>query len=125
MSVDLEAPDHTTLSRRGQQLDISLDLAATDAPIHLVVDSTRLSIVGEGEWAAAKHAERGKRGWKKEFGYHRQGRVENAFFRHKAIIGHRLRARHPKSQETEVAIACNILNRTIALGMPVSGAMES
>ena len=32
---------------------------------NLIVDSTGLSIVGEGEWAAAKHGGRGKRGWKK------------------------------------------------------------
>jgi hypothetical protein len=65
MSVDLDAPDHTTLSRRGQRLDIKLDVATADMPIHLVVDSSGLSIIGEGEWAAAKHGERGKRGWKK------------------------------------------------------------
>ena len=38
---------------------------ATDEPIHLIVDSTGLSIVGEGEWAAAKHGGKGKRGWRK------------------------------------------------------------
>jgi hypothetical protein len=65
MSVDLEAPDHTTLSRRGQRLDIKLDVATADMPIHLVVDSTGLSIIGEGEWAAAKHGERDKCVWKK------------------------------------------------------------
>ena len=32
---------------------------------HLIVDSTGLSIVGEGEWAAAKHGGRGRRGWRK------------------------------------------------------------
>ena len=30
-----------------------------------MLDSTGLSIVGEGEWAAAKHGGRGRRGWKK------------------------------------------------------------
>ena len=30
-----------------------------------LVDSTGLSILGEGEWAAAKHGGHGKRGWKK------------------------------------------------------------
>ena len=30
-----------------------------------IVDSSGLSIVGEGEWAAAQHGRRGKRGWKK------------------------------------------------------------
>ena len=35
------------------------------ARVHLIVDSTGLSIVGEGEWAAVKHGGRGQRGWKK------------------------------------------------------------
>jgi IS5 family transposase len=65
MDVDLEAPDHTTLSRRSQHLDVALNLAPVNEPIHLIVDSTGLSIVGEGEWAAVKHGGRGRRGWKK------------------------------------------------------------
>jgi hypothetical protein len=221
MDADLEAPDHTTLSRRGQGLNVDLHRVACDKPIHLIIDSTGLSIVGEGEWAAAKYGGRGRRGWKKlhlgvdrtgvivaetltdgdfndakmglalidnvegdiesltadsaydtlaiytasaargadvvvppsrsatrsrqrrsrssardctimrvkeigrrqwkkESGYHRQARVENTFFRYKAIIGDRLRARHPKSQGVETIIACNILNRMASLGMPES-----
>jgi hypothetical protein len=50
IGVDLEAPDHTTLSRRSQHLDVDLHLTPTNEPIHLIVDSTELSIVGEGEW---------------------------------------------------------------------------
>ncbi len=65
MGLDLEAPDHTTLSRRSQHLDITLRRTPTTGAIHLIVDSTGLSIVGEGEWAAAKHGRKGKRGWKK------------------------------------------------------------
>jgi hypothetical protein len=65
MALDLEAPDHTTISRRSQQVDVGLRLAATKGRLHLIVDSTGLSIVGEGEWAAAKHGGRGKRAWKK------------------------------------------------------------
>ena len=65
----------------------------------------------------------GRRQWKKESGYHEQARVENTFFRYKSIIGDRLCARHPKSQETEAIIACNILNRMIALGKPASFAI--
>ncbi len=67
----------------------------------------------------------GWRRWKKESGYHRQGRVENAFFRYKAIIGDRLRARHADGQKTEVLIACNILNRMTELGRPESHAIAS
>ncbi len=224
MGVDLEAPDHTTLSRRSQHLDVDFHLVPANEPIHLIVDSTGLSIIGEGEWAAAKHGGKGKRGWrklhlgvdgsgvivaqvltdgnaddaatvpdllgqfegelsgfvadaaydsravydaatqrgavvvvpptrnatvggrnvtqcsardrtvarirevgrrqwKKESGYHRQGTVENAFFRYKSIIGDRLRARHSKAQEAETLIACNILNGMTALGRPASYAI--
>jgi hypothetical protein len=62
----------------------------------------------------------GRRRWKKESEYHQQARVENTFFRYKTIIGGRLAARHPKSQDAEAIIACNILNRMITVGMPVS-----
>ena len=223
MRVDLEAPDHTTLSRRSQDLAIACHRIPSRGAIHLVVDSTGLSIVGEGEWAAAKHGGRGTRGWKKlhlgvdgsgaivarvltdgstddaqtgltlidavdspvsrftadgaydtaaiyeaagargarvvvpppktaavsrrgprasprdrtitrikkvgrrrwkkESGYHRQARVENAFFRYKLIIGDRLRARHAMAQDTEAAVACNILNRMTELGRPASFAI--
>ena len=65
LGLDLSAPDHTTLSRRGQHLDLTLRRVSAGAGMHLIVDSTGLSIVGEGEWAAAKHGGRGRRGWKK------------------------------------------------------------
>jgi hypothetical protein len=41
-----------------------------------------------------------------------------------SIIGDRLRARHPESQEAEALIACNILNRIAELGGPRSFAMK-
>ena len=76
LGVDLEAPDHTTLSRRSQHLDVDLQLNPANEPIHLIVDSTGLSTVGEGEWAAAKHGRRGKRGWKKlHLGVDRSGLI--------------------------------------------------
>ncbi len=65
MDADLEAPDHTTLSRRSRHLDVGLHRVPAEGPIHLIVDSTGLSIVGDGDWAAAKHGGRGQRGWKK------------------------------------------------------------
>ena len=65
MGIDRSAPDHTTLSRRGQGLDLTLRRVPTRKDVHLIVDSTELSIAGEGEWAAAKHGGHGKRGWKK------------------------------------------------------------
>ena len=65
LGLALSAPDHTTLSRRGQHLDLTLRRAPAGVGLHLIVDSTGLSIVGEGEWAAAKHGGRERRGWKK------------------------------------------------------------
>ena len=219
MGLALSAPDHTTLSRRGQRLDVSLRRRVpTGKGLHLIVDSTGLSIVGEGEWARAKHGVRGTRGWKKlhlgvdrsgvivahaltdatvddaataialisavdggltsvtgdaaydtiafyetaaargatvvvppdktarvsrrgprasardrtitkiktigrrrwkkEGGYHRQARVENAFFRYKSIIGGSLRARSPGGRVTEAMLACNVLNQMTDVGRP-------
>ena len=65
MGLDLRSPDHTTLSRRGQHLNLTLRRVPRRAALHLFIDSTGLSMVGEGEWAAAKHGRRGRRGWKK------------------------------------------------------------
>ncbi len=220
MDLALAAPDHTTLARRGQYLDLRRERVPTGKGVHLIVDSTGLSIVGEGEWARAKHGVRGTRGWKKlhlgvdrsgvivahalteatvddattaleligavdgglasvtgdaaydtiafyemaaargaiavvpsnktarvsrrrprssardrtikkmkkigrrrwkkEVGYHRQARVENAFFRYKSIIGGSLRARSPGGRATEAVIACNVLNQMTELGRPES-----
>ncbi len=65
MATSLDAPDHTTLSRRGQHLQLTLRRIPAGEGIHLIIDSSGLSIVGQGEWAAAKHGHRGMRGWKK------------------------------------------------------------
>ena len=65
MRLDLSAPDYTTLSRRSQHLRRRLRLVPSGEGLHLVLDSTGLSIVGTGEWAAAKHGGRGRRGWRK------------------------------------------------------------
>ncbi len=76
MALDLEAPGHTTISRRSQQVDVGLRLAATKGRLHLIVDSTGLSIIGEGEWAAVKHGGRSKRAWKKlHLGVDRSGAI--------------------------------------------------
>ena len=58
--------------------------------------------------------------WKKASGYHRQGRVENTFFRYKSIIGDGLLARSPAGRGSEAVLGCEILNRMTDLGRPVS-----
>ena len=65
MRLDLSAPDSTTLSRRSQPLRRRLRPVPPGAGLHLVLDSTGLSIVGAGEWAAATHGGCGRRGWRK------------------------------------------------------------
>ena len=62
--LDLRSPDHTPLSRRGQHLDRRRRGGPRGAGLHLIIDSTGLSIAGEGEWATAQHGGRGTRGWK-------------------------------------------------------------
>ena len=44
LGLDLSAPDHTTLSRRGQYLEPTFRRAPAGADTHLIVDSTGLSI---------------------------------------------------------------------------------
>ncbi len=217
----LPVPDHSTLSRRARSLQVVPRINQPNGPIHLIVDSTGLEIVGEGPWAAAKHGtkgtrdwrklhvgvdergfivaqcltesreddasvvpdllgqvsraigsftadgaydktgiykaliergarivvppsrkariskkntsaararnetveavrELGRREWKKQASYHRQARVENAFYRYKQLIGGRLRGRNITAQITEVGLAVNVLNRMLELGAPRS-----
>ena len=65
----------------------------------------------------------GRRQWKKEAGYHRQARAENAFFRFKTIFGDRMQARGVDAQAVEARLACNILNQFTELGRPESYAI--
>ena len=77
MGLDLPSPDHTTLSRRGQHLDVTLRHLPQEKQLHLIIDSTGLSMFGEGEWAAAKHGGHGKRGWRKlHLGVNRSGVID-------------------------------------------------
>ncbi len=65
----------------------------------------------------------GRRQRKKKAGYHRQARVENAFFRYKSILGDGLRARSTDGQVVESVLACNVLNRMTELSRPASFAV--
>ncbi len=66
MGLDLKAPDHTTLSRRNQTVELPPLTRVHDGPIHLIVDSTGLKILGSGEWNAHKYkASKKRRDWRK------------------------------------------------------------
>ena len=61
MGLDLDTPDHTALSQRGGSLHVPRIARWHQGPIHLVVDSTGLKILGDGEWHAHKHRTTDKR----------------------------------------------------------------
>jgi hypothetical protein len=61
MGLNLKAPDHTTLSRRNQIVKVPPLTRVHDDPIHLIVDSTGLKILGSGEWNAHKYKASKKR----------------------------------------------------------------
>jgi IS5 family transposase len=50
MGVRLPVPDHSTLSRRLEQLDVELPVRELQRVRHVVVDSTGVKVYGEGEW---------------------------------------------------------------------------
>ena len=64
LGLDLAAPDHSTISRRGETLPVSRPRAGSEA-VHLLVDSTGLKLCGPGEWLVEKHAARARRCWRK------------------------------------------------------------
>jgi hypothetical protein len=72
LGLDLSVPDHTTLSRRAETLEVprprsdSRTEAGRDPePVHLLVDSTGLKLCGPGEWLIEKHGTRTRRAWRK------------------------------------------------------------
>ena len=66
MGLDLNAPDHTTLSRRNRNVLVPALRRHDDGPIHLIVDLTGLKIYGAGEWCSRKHRKTHERGgWRK------------------------------------------------------------
>src|SRR3982750_160625 len=66
LGLDLSVPDHTTLSRRAETLEVPRPRSGSDAePVHLLVDSTGLKLCGAGEWLIEKHGTRKRRSWRK------------------------------------------------------------
>jgi hypothetical protein len=64
LGLDLAVPDHTTLSRRAETLEVPHPRSA-GGPVHLLVDSTGLRLCGPGEWLTEKHGTRARRSWRK------------------------------------------------------------
>ena len=67
LGVGIAVPDFSTLSRRGNELNLSEKAVSKSAkPIQIVVGSTGLKVFGEGEWLEEKHKnKRKRRSWRK------------------------------------------------------------
>ena len=60
-----KAPNYTTLCRRQNGLSVPLGWRKQRGAMTLVIDSTGLKIVGEGEWCVKKHGAHYQRTWRK------------------------------------------------------------
>ena len=56
---------YTTLCRRQKHIDISINYQKSNDGLHLLVDSTGLKFLGEGEWKRKKHQPEYRRQWRK------------------------------------------------------------
>ena len=64
MKIKLPVPDHSTLSKRGKDLEVKLP-KKTNQSLNIVMDSTGLKIYGEGEWKVRMHGVSKRRTWRK------------------------------------------------------------
>jgi hypothetical protein len=59
--LDWAVPDYTTLCRRQKTLAVQIPYRRADGPLNLLVDSTGIKFLGDGEWQARKHGIEGRR----------------------------------------------------------------
>ena len=65
LGLDLPVPDHSTLSRRAETLEVPRPaMGPSGGPIHLLVDGTGLKLCGPGEWLVEKHGSKRRRAWR-------------------------------------------------------------
>src|ERR1700761_5040184 len=65
--LPLAVPDHSTLSRRAETLDVPQPRSGTSVgtePLHLLVDSTGLKLCDAGEWLIEKQGTKTRRSWR-------------------------------------------------------------
>jgi hypothetical protein len=65
LGLNLAVPDHSTLSRRAETLEVPRPCSSSGGPVHLLVDSTGLRLCGPGEWLVETHGTRRRRSWRK------------------------------------------------------------
>ena len=63
--LNWSVPDFSTLCRRQKTLAVQIPFRRSDGPLNLLVDSTGIKFLGDGEWQARKHGAQGRRQWRK------------------------------------------------------------
>lgn len=63
--LTVPTPDYSTLCRRAKTLSVSLGAQQTKQARHILIDSTGVQVLGEGEWKRLKHGESRCQVWKK------------------------------------------------------------
>ena len=63
--LDWTAPDYSTLCIIQKYLYIAINYQKNSNCLHLLVDSTGLKFLGEGEWKRKKHQPEYRRQWRK------------------------------------------------------------
>lgn len=63
--LDWPVPDYSTLCRRQKTLKVRIPYRRAAGPLNLLVDSTGIKFLGDGEWQARKHGVQGRRQWRK------------------------------------------------------------
>ena len=63
--LDWQVPDFSTVSRRQKHLAVIIGAPLTTTGLHLLVDSTGIKMLGEGEWKTNKHDADYRRQWRK------------------------------------------------------------
>lgn len=65
LKLDWDVPDFSTLSRRQKHLQVTLTYQRRGEALHLLVDSTSIKMLGEGEWKRKKRGADYRRQWRK------------------------------------------------------------
>jgi hypothetical protein len=63
--LDWAVPDYTALCRPQKTLAVHIPHRRADGALNLLVDSTGIKFLGDGEWQARKHGVQGRRLWRK------------------------------------------------------------
>ncbi len=63
--LDWRTPHYSTLSRRQKDRTVIIPYRPRGGPLHLVIDSTGLKVLGEGEWKVRKYGADKRRIWRK------------------------------------------------------------